>query len=58
MNNERPRARGRRRRVHDGWARPTYPPAPEGLGRPTRAEDLREMIEQLKRRWRREREMM
>ena len=50
--------RRRRERVYDGWARPTYPPPPEWLRRPARAEDVRKMIEQLKRRWRREREMM
>ena len=50
--------RRRRERVYDGWARPYMGDPPEWLGRPTRAEDVRKMVEQLKRRWRREREMM
>ena len=50
--------RGRRERVYDGWARPTYPPLPEWLRRPARAEDVRKMVEEMKIRLRREREMM
>ena len=53
MTSQQTSTRGRRRRVHDGWAWPTYDPPPEGLGRPTRAEDVIEMVEQMKKRWRR-----